>query len=195
MVPRLAVIRDGLRFIESNAVPDDAAIRLRSVTDTCAPLGFKPCLWSTVAAIGPVEAYSTTMIDSAGTMYAVAAWVRVATCKPPGEELNFAAVSRLAESRLVMTTNAKKRLNPPRGFQILHLPTRDVRGVLNRHQERLSVIPRESIVRLDEVLVRETVQDASRRIQNFQIERGVWVPLSENQVAAIINRREQSNTA
>jgi len=186
--PRCGFARDGLRFIEPHAIPDDAAIRLKSVTDACAPLGFRPCLWSTVDAIGPAEAYGVTMLDSSGTVYVTAAWTRLAISKVSREELVFAAVSRLTESRLVITTNGKKRLKPPKGFQILHLPGRDVRGVLNTHHERLSEVRTESIVRLDEVSVRETVLEASKRSQDYQIERGILAPLSADQVAAIINR-------
>jgi hypothetical protein len=192
--PRCGFARDGLRFIEPCAIPDDAAIRLKSVTDACAPLGFRPCLWSTVDAIGPAESYGVTMRDSSGTVYTAAAWVRLAISASPREELVFTAVSRLIENRLVITTNGKKRLNPPKGFQVLHLPGRDVRSVLNTHHERLSEVRGENIVRLDEDSLRETVLEASKRSQDYQIERGILSPLSADQVAAIINQPGSKGT-
>jgi hypothetical protein len=193
--PTYGFTRDNLRFIEPHTIPDDVAIKLKSVTDTCAHLGFRPCFWTTTGTIGSPGAYSITMLNNSGTVYAKAAWARAVRDIYSREKLIFEVVSRLTESRFVVTTNDRMRFSLPRDFQIIRLPEQDVLHVLNKHHERLSRVPGDSIVRLDEVLLQDALLEASKRIQDFLIERGVYVPLSENQVAAIISRSEQSNTA
>src|SRR6516162_1327427 len=64
VVPTYGIALGGLRFIELHAIADDAVIKLKSVTDVCAPLGFRPCFWSTVDTIGPIAGYSAFMLES-----------------------------------------------------------------------------------------------------------------------------------
>ena len=187
--PRWGIAHDAVRFIDPQTIPDDAVNRLKSVVDAGDPLGFRPSVWSTLDTIGPVAGYSVAMLDSSGAMYAGGAWVRLAFRTPPRGELAFSAVSKLADGRFIMTGSSRKRLDKPSGFQVLHLPGQGFCEIVKKHQEQLSDIRGEDIVRLDNVSLRETIREATHRFQDFNIQRGLWSPLSAEQVAAILSRQ------
>jgi hypothetical protein len=188
--PRWAIAHDALRFIEPQTIPDDATNRLKSVVDAGAPLGFRPSVWSTLDTIGPVAGYSVAMLDRSGAMYVGGAWVRLAFRTPPREELAFSVVSKLADGQFIMTASSRKRLDKPSGFQVLNLPGQGFCEIVKKHQEQLSEIRGESIVRLDDVSLRETIREATSRFQEFNVQRGLWSPLSEKEVAAIVSRQQ-----
>jgi hypothetical protein len=186
--PTCGFARDALQFIEPGAIPDDVALQFRALSDAFIPLGFKPCLWSTVLSIGPTQGFSETMLNDSGTIYASANWVKVVKGQIRSERLVFAVVSKLNDNTILGTSNEKRKLDVPAGFRRLHLPGKSVREVLIAHQERLAQLPLGCVVRLDVNSLRETMLDVSKRFQEFQISRGVLVKLSDDQVAAITSR-------
>jgi hypothetical protein len=74
-------------------------------------------------------------------------------------------------------------------FLALHLPGQSIRDVLKKHHKPLTELRPEDVVRLDDAALRETRREATTRIQDFNIARGVGTPLSADEVAAIVNRR------
>ena len=173
--PRWGIAHDAVRFIDPQTIPDDAVNRLKSVVDAGAPLGFRPSVWSTLDTIGPVAGYSVAMLDSSGAMYAGGAWVRLAFRTPPRGELAFSAVSKLADGRFIMTGSSRKRLDKPSGFQVLHLPGQGFCEIVKKHQEQLSDIRGEDIVRLDDVLVAGDHTGSHPPLSGFQYPAGPLV--------------------
>jgi len=187
---RYGIARDGLRFIEFQDVPEHVAKRLQPLIDAATSQGFRLCLWSTATSIGLIEGYSATLLHSNGTMYAGLAWARIAFCQPPREELILNVASKLTDGRFVCTTDAKQRLDRPKGFLVENLPGQEPHTVLKRHQERLLSLSQNDLLHLDLVSLRQTLFEASQRIQTTYIDRGIWRRLSEQEIAAILNSSE-----
>jgi hypothetical protein len=194
VVPHFGFAHDGLRFIEADAVPEDAKLRLQTLTTEWTPLGFRLCAWYTMDMVGAMAGYSVAMLDGSGTIYASAIFIRSTLLNPPREQAVFSIGSKLTDGRFVSTTNARRTLNPARGFLVVHLPDQDFRSVLRKHQERILEFRPESIVRLDDVSLREAIREATNRVEDFHIERGVWAPLSAEEVAAIVDRCKGGQT-
>jgi hypothetical protein len=119
-------------------------------------------------------------------MYAGCLYTRVAIATSVREELSIYATTRLVDGRFISTGNVRTRFDSPPEFESVNLPGQPAQAVIETHQERLARLGAHMVVPLDERLVAETVKEVVMRSQRFHRDRGVWVPLSANEVSAII---------
>lgn len=184
---------DGPRFIDREMAPVEGTQKLDPAVDRALTLGFRPCAWTVVDTIGPVNGLGAHLLHGGGTMYAAVVWSRAGIGTGRREQVVFGVVSRLSDGRFLSTTDAKQQLNSPAEFEVVRLPGQSVEAVVRKHQERLAAIPAECLVRFDDALVRETVREAASRMQGYNIERGALKSLTAEDVARILQQTPATN--
>jgi hypothetical protein len=185
-VPRTGIASDGPYFIEPDSIPVVAADKLACIINDCRPLGFTPCHWFKSSSIGPSEGFGVLMLHAGRAMYAGAIYTRVAIKTSIRDEMSFYATTRVSDGRFMSTGNAKTRFDSPPEIDGVNMPGHHPQAVVEKHQERLAKVGAHMVVPLDERLVAETLKEVVMRIQCFHRDRGVWVPLSADEISAII---------
>ena len=103
-------------------------------------------------------------------------------------------ITKLADGRTILTTDNKPRLLPPSGVDVERLAGASTMVLWKRHSKRMlaasSVSAPIIFANLDHIAAFE--DEYSRRNCEFHIARGVWVPMSSDEVEAL--RRTRATT-
>jgi hypothetical protein len=174
------------RHIESD-LPSPARERLAPVIAKCEELHLTFQFYSSVdAMIGSrLMAYSAAMLHLDGSTWATAITVLGRNKARPA---TFCCFSLLYDGRYVVTSDHAWKLNPHPGDIVEYLVGAQPEAISTRHSERITEPGHRPICIRPEELTR-TILTREQRHVDHQVERGVYVPMTDAEVARITRKR------
>ncbi len=126
-------------------------------------------------------------------MFASIAWSQAHLGHASREECVFAAVSKVRnlDFRFLSAANFRKRFDPAAEFRTLYMPHSSPREVAEAQREQLSHIPPDRIVRLNQEEMKEAIE-VNRLVGDNFVARGIWVPMTADEVAEILHRQYEA---
>jgi hypothetical protein len=121
--------------------------------------------------------------DDAGEIRALVAFSQERDVKQ--SRVSFA--SNLTDGTVAVTTAAKKTLEPVPVYRTARFPGADPLALLDRHRAHLARLAEDGLfpVKVDAGKLQATVLESEQRYVDFHIERGLFVPLTEEELARL----------
>ncbi len=171
---------DSLERLDESEVPDHVHESWSKWVDACEAEGIGLEFYYTVPVVGhDVEAYAAAMLGDGGQVAAQALYAR----QKHVEKAVLALFSRLGDGRQLMTSSKRREMEIPPGIEVVRLPRGTPSAVVARHLERVRSIGGATPIRPEHL--ERLILEFTNRETDFHIERGVYVPMSEDEVASI----------
>lgn len=176
---------DSLERLDGSEIPDRVHESWSKWIDACEAEGIGLQFYYTVPFVGfDVEAYAAAMLGEGGLVAAQALYAR----QKDAEKTVLALFTRLADGRELVTSSKRRELEIPPGTDVVRLPRGTPSQVVARHLERVRSVEGAVPVRpghLDRLILEYT-----NRETDFHIDRGVYVPMPEAEVASILGAKQ-----
>ena len=173
---------DRLVRISSGAVPPFAQSRMTPLAEEAQTLGMTPGFYFTIPTVGAVEGYSHPLRDGDGRIAMAIDFVRISVNTVVNEKAAFYFLTKLRDGRYLVTSGSKREENGPPNHKREHLRSRPMPEVLQRHRERLAEQTAAPEPIMDDNQLELLMFQYEREILDYQIERGVFTPITENEV-------------
>lgn len=170
-------------------LPPYVSAQLAEVCSTCEALGFRRVFGQKIKTVGQIECCVILLLNRSGTAAAYAIYAR--SFKKVEKLVSFVTFSRGGE--IWVTTNGRRRLRTPPNVRPRYCSGMDVGDLLAVHEQRLAKETHQQLLSLDEAELREAVLETATRTDQFHRDRGVYVPLSQREVAALEREERQSS--
>jgi hypothetical protein len=183
----VGIAHGSLRFVEVSQAPGHVATALEPICRDCETLAFRQRFVHSIAVLGDGEAYAIASSNQDGTISSQAIYVRSGT----RVETIVAFVSFLEDDTVLSTTNGRRRLRTPPDVNAAYLPRATVGQVLAHHESRVARVTNARPRCLDDAGLREAVARNARLAAKFHEARGVYVPLTNAEVAKLTFESER----
>lgn len=171
---------DALERLDDSEIPDHVHHSWSGWLDACEAEGIGLEFYYTIPFVGhDTEAYAAAMLHSGGLVAAHALYAR----QKHVEKSVLVLFTRMGDGRHLVTSSKHKELVSPHGFDVVRLPGRAPDDVVARHLER--VRSAEGALPIRAGLLEHFIVEFSNLETDFHIERGVYVPMPEEEVASI----------
>jgi hypothetical protein len=175
---RFGCAYERVRIIELADAPPHLAEELAAALAQCESQGFVRRFAVSAPCVGDQQGASVVLANRDRTVLASAAYARAGTLK----EVIIGLISKLADGRIVSTTGAGQRLEPPPGFLASYRAGATVAELVAWHTQLLAHLKAVRALVLDDVAQRQLLLDNSQRIFDFHRARGVLVPMTSAEV-------------
>jgi hypothetical protein len=169
--------RTTLDLLELAALPERPREVLGAIVSQAERHGFRFVFCHGALALGDIAGCSAVLMSADGMTFANAIWVRTGR----REEASFILGSR-TESRLLFTGNHTHGLDAPPEFDVWRLPGKSIDELVAIHAQRLDRLRRERVLPATEADVAARVIENQQRTLAFQLARGVYVPMTPEEV-------------
>jgi hypothetical protein len=174
---------ESLTLLRPEQVPDAVHEQWRGAIEVCRSHGLDVQFYYTLPTLGSTwKCYEAALLGPDGRTLAVLALVRTRRRGSTAEELALACVSRLPGGRLLITTDARRRLHTPPENVIEHMPGYSAFEVLERHRERFAEHERD-MAAFEPAKLEAFLVAMSNRALDFHARRGVYVPMTEEEMS------------
>jgi hypothetical protein len=170
-----------IAFVEVSEVPAHVVTALEPICRDCESFGFRKRFAYRLPVLGNAEAYAIMLSNLVGSISSQACYVRNGKKK----ESIVAFLSYLDDESVLSTTNGRRRLRTPPAIDVSYLPGSTVGQVLARHESRIASAAIAQPRSLDDAELRDAVTGNVRRAASFHEARGVYVPLTNAEVAKL----------
>jgi hypothetical protein len=169
---------------EEIAPPAWRALRPRA--EAFEQLGAELVFYHTVRSTPNVMGYAATLLPPERNAVIVVTWSRARIGKGPGtEDGSCVVLSQLEDGRFLNTTDRVARFNPPPLFVVQRCRGATAEELLDRHQEALAAAAVPAVPVADTEHAKQVLVDGKRANFAWHISRGVWVPLTREELAAL----------
>lgn len=166
------------RLIDVGDVPQHAMRKLEGLIARCEQQGFVRRFALLPNVVGDAEGWNVVLSNRDRTVLA-----GIVYAKSRGlTEIVATFISKLSDGGIVTTTNGKHRLNVPPGFLTAHHVGATVEELVKIHTARVNELPRVRPLVVDDVAQRQLFLDTAQRSLDYFRQRGVWVPLCEEEL-------------
>lgn len=183
-----------LTRVDWDAIPEAARAELGGAVEALEAQGFSQALVYTEDWRGAgLETFSVALLDDARTTLAVVMYTafRPPNGRPAFEHVDCNLYARSNDGRLLITTSTQYPLRAPPEYDALVLPPLPAGEVAQRHARRVAELHAggppyrqpQPLVAIDPDQVESTLLALSRRDVEFQRSRGVYVPVSPEELA------------
>lgn len=165
-------------------VPDTVEARLAPTISTCDDLNLPFQFYASIDAMigGTTKAYLVAMLH---TDYSTWATAMTALVKGKATPTKFNCFSLLQDGRYVVTSDHKWKLVKHPQDIVVQIPDASPVEVERRHNERMAEW-RAEIVRPEQL--QQAILTREQRHVDYQIERGVYVPMTTEEIERIVRR-------
>jgi hypothetical protein len=172
---------DALYLLEPSQISEGIRRRWQPAVEECQDRGLRLQFCNTLPLLERERAtYGASLLRTDGLVGAAI----VTSIVPSKEKTVFACLSRLANGRLLVTNDQWKKLETPPEYEHVRLPGASPEVVLDRHLEEIQREGRR-LLQSDEATWRELVLHWSQRNFDFNLVRGVYVPMTEEEIEEI----------
>lgn len=184
----------GARRIDPSTVSPEARQEIARIAEPLTGLGMHYLFSYTLQSVGAVESAAACFLSADGEIVAQVIFVRTWTKLASDRKTQFALISQLADGRLLLTSGAKQELDGPKDVYLAEsLPGRSPAEVWERHRARLAEQRQSAIMFRDEREVGLLLKQNETRVAEFNIGRGVWMPITPADVERL--RQAATQTA
>lgn len=183
--PRVAYPRlERLDVQEFADLPRPARRALRDTLADAEDLGFRLAFAYDIECLGDAYGCTTTLVNANRTILLQSAWVRVRIGPTVGAKSAAAVISKLEDGHYLSTSNVARQFDPWPGLKVDHCVGATVPKLVQHHMQRLTAEAR-AVVSLDDEALRRCVLELHQRAADWNISRGVWVPLTDAEFARL----------
>ncbi|MCA9118605.1 MAG: hypothetical protein H6822_03980 [Planctomycetaceae bacterium] len=169
--------------------PQDLSVRAREqikpVADEALALKLKYAFSYWLPTVGTIEGAAATFLSEDGRSILLIIYARTWTQVTADEKVAFAFVTRLADGKAIVTSGSKADLDSPPHLLGESHPGMPMADLLNRHQQRVREVGTSIMPVYDENQLEEVLREYERENFAFNVERGVYVPVSQRELARL----------
>lgn len=161
-------------------VPEHVHARWEERLDACLDEGFELEFYYTVPFVArDMEGYAAALIGDGGLVAAQLLHAR----QQQTEESVLAFFTKLADGTYLITSSRRKQMEAPPGAHVERLPGKPAGILLARHRRRVEEAG--DAVPIGAAGLEPMVVEHNNAEVDFHVERGVYVPMSDYEVAAL----------
>ncbi len=147
--------------------------------------GARLAFYQTTAATGNLQGYSAVLTPSERNAVIVVVYARAQISGPRKARSGCAVTSRLQDGTFFSTTNLSPKFNKPPGFRVLRRRDAAPTELARRHQLALAESASPPVIIHDEEQTKNVLLEVKRRKFEWQVGRGVYVPLTDEEQARL----------
>jgi hypothetical protein len=167
-------------------VPSAARRVLEMRVEQLERLGARLLFYQTVRSTRNVAGYSAVLLPPEHNAVILLTWVRVETTGRPAKQSSTCAISsRLEDGTFLSTSDHRGHFDPAPLFKVQRLRGATPEEVLDRHQEALTQAAAVALPVENEEHAKHFLVESRRCTFNWHLSRGVWVPLTPAELAAL----------
>jgi hypothetical protein len=181
---------DRLDLIDFDEIPADARQRWRPALDHCPGLGLRMKLCQRVAVLGrAAEHLVMLLVRDDGQWTVTLTYERVFIGNKDRTTVTVNVASRVADGRRACTTDNRNAIAPLPDIVLQSLPGRSLPALAERHRDWL-VANGWTIVPVPDENMERTILAREQAAFDQGIERGLYVPITEHEYAALARRSQ-----
>ena len=169
-----------VRTVEFSELPDYVRHRIDSKIAECQKLGFQLAFCEMVEPLGDVEAYLVALLHEDCEIYAQILYVTHHNNVDSPVIISSKTVSDVT----LTTADSPRRYNAPPKVEAAYFPNLSIDELTAQHQTRLKNADFE-IVKFTNSSLRDHVKDSRQRLNRYNVDRGVYRMLSQEEIDAI----------
>jgi hypothetical protein len=168
---------DHLVRLESTQLPPGTAEGFGRAIADCENHGLQFRFFYTIPALGPTKGVAAALLSADAQSHASLVHVRGTR----SERTAFTVYSTLRDGTVLGTTNHKKQMEYPLEYQMVRLLDAPLGAIISCHRDRANAQADQIVPVTDDGLEGAIVRGNNRFI-DFQVERGVFVPMSQAEI-------------
>lgn len=176
-----AFAKDGVRFLDVEELPLEVQSGTRSIQKECRSLGFEDRHGYTLRSLGDTAGYVLEIANPDGTISGSIIYARSGDT----ETVFLAYASELSDGTTVSTSSGRKYIDQHPSQKEKHFVGASPSTLLQRHKEHLEENGFAYPLRRDDEELRESALKRERLGFEYNIERGVYVPLTALELAKL----------
>jgi hypothetical protein len=170
---------DDVTVLPAEQVPAHAMRVLAPLVDDFQQLGARLAFYQTVPATENLESYGAVLLPPEQDAIIVIAWAKARITRRGKEGPPICVVtSQLDDGTFLSSTDRPGRFDPPPGFRTLRWRGAAPAELCRRHREALADCGFSAIPARDAEEAKEVLREAKRRNFEWNVSRGVYVPLT-----------------
>lgn len=169
--------------------PNDLSVRAREqikpIADEALALNLRYAFSYWLPTVGTIEGAAATFLREDGRSVLLIVYARTWTPVTVDEKVAFAFVTRLVNGNSIVTSGSKGDLDtPPHLLGEAH-PGMPMADLSVRHLERVCEVASSVVPVFDANQLEEVLREYERENFSFNVERGVYVPVSQGELARL----------
>lgn len=186
VTPNFGIARfDRLACVAAGAVPAAVRDRVAPTLDEAQRLGMTPAFCYTLPTVGSLQGYGWVLYGPESGLIMTIDYASMDVGSTVKDKVGFGFVSSLNDGRCLVTQLRTEELDPPPDCDLLCLPRTSMAEILDEHRHRISRATAGVVPLRDEETLREFVLRREQGVLDHHISRGVFVPLTDGQVALL----------
>jgi len=174
-----------IRPLHTEEIPCAALRVLEPLIEQFQQSGARLAFFQSTPSTGNLKGYSAVLLPSEHNAVIVVIWVRAQISGPGTVKSGCAVTSELQDGSFFSTTNLPPAFNKPPGSRAVHLRGATPTELAQRHQEALIESGSNATRIHNEQEAINLLVEAKRRNFEWQVGRGVWVPLTAEEQARL----------
>jgi hypothetical protein len=175
-------------YLPAEQFPDLVRMQFAPIAAEALQLGFELGWTYTLPSLGNITAYGASMPSRDGIMLLHIVFARIMNSQNLEEKISYGAISEFSDGRILATSSSKQEIDTPPGVEAAYLPKAPMHQIVAEHRERVQNHSMGMPRRLDRYDAETLVKKMNRNMEDFLIERGVWKPMTEAEMAALEKR-------
>ncbi len=178
--PPLSATRhdESINEVPLDAVPAAARRVFMPHIDDLEDAGARLAFYHQIHGTANMAGFAAVLLPPEGDATITLTWVRVRIATPGKETSTCVVTSRLEDGTFFSTTNHRRQFNSPPGFMAQRFLRAGPVELLRRHREALAGLASPARSVPDVETAKAQLIDARRVLFDWQVARGVWVPLT-----------------
>jgi hypothetical protein len=183
---RWAVLHEeAMNVLPAEELPDDCLRALQPLIQEFEHLGAQVAFYHTTPALGSLEGHGAVLLPAERNAVIVLAWAKAQITRPGKETSVCAITSQLEDGTYLSTSNRPPRFHKPPEFRVQRCRGATPTELAQRHQQALAAAASFAVPVHDGAQAKTLLAAAKRRNYEWQVGRGVWVPLSPEELGRL----------
>jgi hypothetical protein len=180
-IRQVYALEETVRLVEPGQVPDHVQEAWTTQVELCREQGFRLVCHYHTDVVPNAQGFMAAFVGDGKRILAQALYVGTRGNAVTG----FGCRSRLAEGRILSTSNIRVKWNPPSWTVSESEPGRPAAAVLARHRERMHA-PGLSLLPYDEKTLPTLLQQDMDRLNQYYFNRGLFIPVPTEEAERIL---------
>jgi hypothetical protein len=174
-----------IEVIDADWVPPAAREVLEPIIEEAQRLGARWMFYQTVPALGNLQGYAAVLLCAERNAVFIGTWSQVRITRRGRETTGSVFVSQLHDGTLLSTTNHRRRLDTAPEIRVERWLGAPVAELADKHRRRLNQAASPPLLLHTEDDVKELLVEAKERNFGWNVSRGVYLPLTEEEYARL----------
>jgi hypothetical protein len=184
--PRWAIRHDNtIRVLPADQLPEAVLQAMGPLIDEFEQAGARLAFYSKLDTTDNLSGYSAVLLPAEHNAVVVVSWAQAHFSRPRQPQFGCVVASQLQDGTFLSTSNHRRRFNTAPGFQVHRLVGANPAELAHRHQQALGECGLSPALVRDAEQAKKLLVEAKVRQFEWQVSRGVWVPLSTAELARL----------